>query len=722
MSDTKTGLSTELASFEAEAAASLTSKLTAMIRPDDLVGDLPKMDFATCEVLVHDHLRQRVGGLPLGCFLLATRLAPGSTPDPLDEDTSLLLLRVTGQSRLPNASETDANRFVAGQRVATLADVWDAEGKTDQFTLHQLRYAGIECRVLGTFRMRERRPTDWQLAFGADVSNFYSGRGLKVYKPVGQALSKIVNFAKVPGDDAHVLQGRRVPIGRVRYSSSERMVDPSGENVSVDVDPTDLIARRTALFGMSRTGKSNTTKVIAASVFKLRELDPKAGRVGQLIFDVNGEYANENTQDGTGANPTCLKNVGGATKNALDDDVVTYGLWPHPNDPDRRIVKINFYGERIDSWSSRADVLLKLETLLVGKSLVDAELSEYGDKYIRSFQTTSLEPPKEWDQGSQIRYRRLILAYRCALAAANFAPPSSMLQAPIKGLFGKELRNALANSGTSDGTDLALYRETAATLAKDSVAWEEAVRAMTGLRRFMDDRQSGFQAFNTAYMQAHDGRSWSDPALQNILEIFAYPNGVRAMVPVSHSHSPEIKGDFSQLVMSDLLAGKLVIFDQSLGDPDQNRQASERIMWAVFNRQKQAFIAPQKGSDGGILPPPDVLIYAEEAHNLLPANSATDVSNIWSRVAKEGSKYRIGLVYATQEPSSIQSNIMKNTDNWFVAHLNNTDETKELRKYYDFDDFAQSILQVPDPGFLRMRTLSNPYIVPVQVQRFSIGA
>jgi DNA helicase HerA-like ATPase len=185
-------------------------------------------------------------------------------------------------------------------------------------------------------------------------------------------------------------------------------------------------------------------------------------------------------------------------------------------------------------------------------------------------------------------------------------------------------------------------------------------------------------------------------------------------------HSPTSTSDYADDVVADLRAGRLVIVDQSTGDPDMNRAAGERLMWRVFNRQRQDFVQPRRDDVGAIVPPPEIIVYVEEAHNLLPAK-ADDLTTVWSRVAKEGSKFRIGLAYATQEPSSIQPNILKNTDNWFVAHLNNTDELRELQKYYDFEDFSQQILAVPEPGFLRMRTLSNPYTVPVQVDRFIVG-
>lgn len=694
------------------------SDLYSLVQQKNYVGEVVELHYNRAIIQVSDHHRQLVGGIPSQTFLIATRINPtnpeindGSELEEFEkEDCCVILMRVLDSAELPSDIDRRRIRAETAEMVNEYSGHW--EEQLDASSKRLMSFAGLDCRIIGTFYLNKDNEL-LKLNFGSDLSNYYPNRGLKVYKPNNGALESIVNF--------NIKENNSIKIGQVRYASTQR--NRSGiDDTPVKIDPTDLIAQKTAVFGMTRTGKSNTVKTIVKSIYQLRFSNKNAERIGQIIFDPNGEYANENLQDKddkTGE-AQAIRNLWKIPVNrhtGEPDDVQIYSLGEHKNDPTRKIMKINFFDDNL---------------IQIGKELIDNKIESDGANssahYIRNFINLKFEKPESEDFSSNTRYERKLLLYKTLLTKSDFIPPNSGV-VNKGGLFNKELLDSI-KSGIY-GYDL--------LEEKDQLKYEEKKRkydecyellleysqkgsnysklqkAFKFLGEYIQDPESTYHQFNKLYIKKNEGtgNNWADNDLEVLLTMFQYPNASRQVAKAAVFHNVNsTKGDYADMIYKDLSEGKLVIVDQALGDSNMNKIAATRILKKIFNENARKFSDAKE--------PSNVLVFVEEAHNLMPRGSEEDNTNIWARVAKEGAKFKIGMIYSTQEVSSIQRNILKNTTNWFISHLNNKEEIRALETYYDFEDFSKSILAAEDKGFIRMKTRSNRFVVPIQVDKFQV--
>ena len=423
------------------------------------------------------------------------------------------------------------------------------------------------------------------------------------------------------------------------------------------------MASRTAMFGKTRLGKSNVIKLIAQSLI---ETTKKSKNVGQLIFDINGEYANDNPQDG---------NL--SLRSAYEKECIVYAL-SEKGKTKSRPLKLDFYEHPDRS-------LRVLSTLLVNEGRTAIYVSSF-----RGVSLPALADIQSLPFNEKLRVERKILMYWAILHKAGFPADEAKLKSLLSfdPKFSQELRESI-------------YGKKAQAKINSLDGLTQEFELLTDL-----NRQSPIASTGGNGKPLFDS---DDTALLGFLKPTAGA-GAKMIQRYKIYHDPKA-GDFITDIITEMDKGQTIILDLGNANEEVMRYFSEELASAVLFHQVNKFTENK-------LDDHYMQLYFEEAHNLFPVKE-DDTVDIYRRLAKEGAKYHIGMVYSTQSVTSINRDLLSQTENFFVAHMSSLDEVTTLAKMnVSFSSMKDDILRAKTPGYMRMLTRSHRFVVSVQANKF----
>jgi len=611
---------------------------------DDMrfVGYVLDIGFDTVTIITSDPFKIAVGGVPRNSLLIMV---------PANYDTlppHFTLLRVLEAAPTPLSKEVQQTYFELQKKSMPELDI---------FTQSELQWGALKTGVLGMFYPHPEK-TD-AVEFSGDLNNFVSAHKYRVYAS-DDALLKLITNSMVPNES-------RFPIGDLRLTECRLPLPNKPQSkVEVFVSTKDFMGARTAMFGKTRLGKSNIVKLIAQSLI---ETTAQTKNVGQIIFDINGEYANDNPQDDSRS-----------LKSGYPDRCVVYALTPKPATPSKPL-KLNFYEHPERSRRVLADLLeSEGRTSIYIKAFIGAEIP-------------SLEVLSSLPQNEKKRAERRILMYWAVLKKGGYDVDEATLSRKLRLDPGY---NASLRSTVYAGN-------TPPTINSLNVLVSEFERIADFIRNRPD---------NDPILQSSSGRPLFERDERAILEFLKPSIGAGpAMIQRFRIYHDRNAGDFAREIINLVDKGQTAILDLGNANPEVMEYFSYELSSAIFNHQVEKFTNNALSSHF-------VQLYFEEAHNLFPAKD--EGMDIYRRIAKEGAKYHIGMVYSTQSVTTVNKDLLAQTENFFIAHLSSQDEVNALAKVnVAYESLKNDILQAKTVGYIRMLTRSHRFVISVQAKKFT---
>jgi DNA helicase HerA-like ATPase len=606
------------------------------------VGYVLDIGYDTTTIITSDPFKRAVGGIPRNSLLIMV-------PSNFEEfPPHFTLLRVLETAPTPLSREVQQTYFELQKNSMPELDI---------FTQSELQWGALKTAVLGMFYPH---PEDQnKLEFSGDLNNFVSAHKYRVFSPNDVLLDLITN-SLVP-------ETNRFPIGKLRLTEC-RLPLPGSKlpEVNVNVSTNDFMGTRTAMFGKTRLGKSNVVKIIAQSLIETTKVTKN---VGQIIFDINGEYANDNIQDGS----TSLAS-------AYKDNCQVYALSKKENTPSKPL-KLDFY-ESPDASHKIIAALLK-------------EAGKDTANYISSFlsvEIPSFELLNQLPENDKKRAKRKILMYWAILHRAGFPTDLKKLYSllPLDPGFNKDVKGLIY-----DDKNKAPTKYTLESLSEEF----ELLAAKNRLSKLKSSTNNDL--FDT-----------NDVAILGFLVPESKASTGAKIIQQFKKYHDENAGNFVSEILELTDGGMTAILDLGNAPPEVMNYFSQYLTRALFHHQVEKF-------SNNLLKNHYIQLYFEEAHNLFPSKES-EFTDIYSRIAKEGAKYNMGMVYSTQSPSTISGELLAQTENFFVAHISSRGEVKKLASLnVAYENIQEDILQAKTPGYLRILTRSHRFVVPVQASKFS---
>lgn len=657
----------EMSSGASASSAGVVSVMQAKYGTLDrssLLGFLLKMDYDELTVVTCDAWKRNCGGVPKNSFVIVKLNEKAATFQTENARPFLILARIRETAMTPVAADIQSTIFQIHKVQATI----------DPLTNAELQWGALKADILGTYY----DTPEGEIDFGNDIDSFVSPHFYEIYVPKHEHLKVLIN--------SFVAEKDPIQIGRLRYTETETL--GPGEFVPVSISPDDFLCNRTALFGKTRMGKSNTIKVILDTMLK------KGKNLGQIVFDLSGEYTYPDPQ------------TRGSLYLSHREKCVRYSLNPRTPDleleaaaPKPSMLRVNFYKQ-----------------IALGHSIISALFNTRHPRrpdYMSAF--FAWEPVDEEavtelfpDGGDRTRYLRALSMYKAYLHKATFVGDNRLkvslhLHAPIKQRLAA-LRGVAGYAATKTNDEGNQELEDRQTLPIATRIYEQ-------LWSLFDNNRNDEDLFPVS-------RRTGNPYFDQIHECFLRMlgstsiSGPKKITPFTIYHDPS-GANIAESIVNEVEQGKTVLIDLAQADQEVAQFYTEMVAKAILSEQMNKFATLSPQSFGA----KSVLFYFEEAHNLFRADDR-DLSSIYNKLAKEGAKFRIGMVYATQSMTTLSPDLLKNTENFFIAHLNDDREVKEIERRYEFSGLGLDIQRARSKGYVRMITLSHRYALPVQIHLF----